>query len=186
MWSLRKKKTLNGSHLQKDTPIRRARNDIIKRKHGFDLTPQKNPTPNFLKDDYTVTESFQRINQRNVNLVCICSWGQCQLVNCETNLYIQSRNRVTYRVQCEVTYMSNGKMRFVMLRCAFKINRIGEWTSTSIFNFQVFDGNTDRFTVVSHDLKIPHISKCVRINPITWQGYISLRAEFYGCREGND
>ncbi|XP_022778337.1 uncharacterized protein LOC111319871 [Stylophora pistillata] len=49
---------------------------------------------------------------------------------------------------------------------------------------KIFNGNTDRFTVVSHDLKIPFIAKCVRINPVSWQGLISLRAEFYGCREG--
>ncbi|KAL9955598.1 hypothetical protein ACROYT_G036941 [Oculina patagonica] len=51
---------------------------------------------------------------------------------------------------------------------------------------KVFNGNTDRYTVVSHDLENPIIAKFVRINPITWQGYISLRAEFYGCREGFD
>ncbi|XP_078346313.1 uncharacterized protein LOC144631689 isoform X2 [Oculina patagonica] len=49
---------------------------------------------------------------------------------------------------------------------------------------KVFAGNTDRYTIVSHDLQNPIIAKVIRINPITWQGYISLRAEFYGCREG--
>ena len=52
------------------------------------------------------------------------------------------------------------------------------------FPFKVFDGNTDRYTVVSHDLRNPIITKFIRINPETWQSYISLRAEFYGCREG--
>ena len=37
---------------------------------------------------------------------------------------------------------------------------------------------------MSHDLKNPIITKFIRIIPISWQGYISLRAEFYGCREG--
>ena len=53
-----------------------------------------------------------------------------------------------------------------------------------LFLFQVFAGNTDRFTIVSHDLENPIITKFIRILPITWQGYVSLRAEFYGCREG--
>ncbi|KAL9955596.1 hypothetical protein ACROYT_G036938 [Oculina patagonica] len=49
---------------------------------------------------------------------------------------------------------------------------------------KVFAGNTDRYSIVSHDLKNPIITKFIRINPITWKGYIALRAEFYGCREG--
>ena len=52
--------------------------------------------------------------------------------------------------------------------------------------FQIFAGNLDRHTVVSHDLKNPIIAKVIRINPITWHSYICLRAEFYGCREGKD
>ena len=55
---------------------------------------------------------------------------------------------------------------------------------TAIFPFQVFAGNTDRHTVVSHDLANPIIAKFIRINAISWHGYICLRAEFYGCREG--
>ena len=50
----------------------------------------------------------------------------------------------------------------------------------------MFAGNTDRFSIVSHELKNPIITKFLRINPITWNSYISLRAEFYGCREGKD
>ncbi|XP_029202215.2 uncharacterized protein LOC114966489 [Acropora millepora] len=49
---------------------------------------------------------------------------------------------------------------------------------------KIFVGNSDRYTVVNHDLKNPIITRYIRINPLTWQSYIALRAEFYGCREG--
>ncbi|XP_078346606.1 uncharacterized protein LOC144631897 [Oculina patagonica] len=49
---------------------------------------------------------------------------------------------------------------------------------------KVFSGNSDRYTVVSHDLKIPIITRYIRIHPETWQSHISMRAELYGCREG--
>lgn len=49
---------------------------------------------------------------------------------------------------------------------------------------QVFAGNTDRYTVVTHDLENPIITKFIRILPITWQSRIALRAEFYGCKKG--
>ena len=56
--------------------------------------------------------------------------------------------------------------------------------------FKVFQGNNDRYTPVSNDLKYPIITRYIRIHPESWhsQGYwryqISMRAEFYGCKEG--
>ena len=52
--------------------------------------------------------------------------------------------------------------------------------------FQIFPGNNDRYTPVSHDLKIPIITRYIRINPETWHSHICMRAEFYGCREGEN
>ncbi|XP_078348205.1 uncharacterized protein LOC144633246 isoform X1 [Oculina patagonica] len=50
---------------------------------------------------------------------------------------------------------------------------------------KVFDGNTNGYTVVSHKLKIPIITRYIRINPISFHGFqISLRADFYGCQTG--
>ena len=51
------------------------------------------------------------------------------------------------------------------------------------FNFflQVFTGNTDRNTVVSHVLLQPITARYVKIRPTAWEGRISMRAEFYGC-----
>ena len=53
----------------------------------------------------------------------------------------------------------------------------------SIF-LKVFTGNSDQYSVVTHALKNPIITRYLRIKPKTWRGYISLRAEFYGCRQG--
>ena len=50
--------------------------------------------------------------------------------------------------------------------------------------FQVFQGNHDRYTPVIHDLKVPIITRYIRIHPETWQSHISMRAELYGCKEG--
>ncbi|XP_078346362.1 uncharacterized protein LOC144631716 isoform X2 [Oculina patagonica] len=47
-----------------------------------------------------------------------------------------------------------------------------------------FDGNTDRYSVVSHKLENPIIARYIRINPTAYYGYISLRADFYGCKSG--
>lgn len=53
----------------------------------------------------------------------------------------------------------------------------------SFFN-QEFDGNKDQFKVVSHLLKYPIVIRFIRIVPITWNGAIALRADFYGCKSG--
>lgn len=50
--------------------------------------------------------------------------------------------------------------------------------------FQLFDGNTDSNTVVQHLLEEPIITRYIRIAPKAWYGWITMRAEFYGCTEG--
>ncbi|KAJ7390437.1 hypothetical protein OS493_025137 [Desmophyllum pertusum] len=49
---------------------------------------------------------------------------------------------------------------------------------------KVFVGNSDQYSVVTHTLKNPIIARYIRIKPKTWNGYISLRVEVYGCRQG--
>ena len=53
-----------------------------------------------------------------------------------------------------------------------------------ISRLQVFEGNRDRSSVVSHVLDPPIVARFVRIHPEAWHGHISMRAEFYGCTEG--
>ena len=51
--------------------------------------------------------------------------------------------------------------------------------------FKVFIGNSDRYTVVRNKVKMPLVTRYIRIHPEDWNGHISMRTEFYGCREGN-
>ncbi|XP_015750272.1 PREDICTED: uncharacterized protein LOC107326864 [Acropora digitifera] len=46
---------------------------------------------------------------------------------------------------------------------------------------KVFDGNSDRHTIVYHQFIKPFTAVNVRIYPKSWYGWICLRAEFYGC-----
>ena len=46
-------------------------------------------------------------------------------------------------------------------------------------------GNTDRDTVVYHELNPPIKARYIRFRPLAWHGHISMRVELYGC-EGND
>ena len=47
--------------------------------------------------------------------------------------------------------------------------------------FQVFDGNTDRHSIVYHQFLRPFTAINVRFYPKSWYSWISMRAEVYGC-----
>ncbi|XP_078346807.1 uncharacterized protein LOC144632077 [Oculina patagonica] len=53
-------------------------------------------------------------------------------------------------------------------------------------DIKIFDGNADQYTVVSHKLKNPIITRYIRINPMVdgYRRWISLRTDFYGCKSG--
>lgn len=53
-----------------------------------------------------------------------------------------------------------------------------------IFFPQIFQANSDRFTVVKNVFHSPIITRFIRIHPETWNGRISMRTEFYGCKKG--
>ena len=46
---------------------------------------------------------------------------------------------------------------------------------------QVFTGNTDRDTVVNHQLTPVIKARYIRLNPVKWNGHISMRMELYTC-----
>lgn len=46
---------------------------------------------------------------------------------------------------------------------------------------QLFNGNTDRHSVVYHQFTRPFTAVYVRLYPRTWYSWISMRAEIYGC-----
>ena len=53
-----------------------------------------------------------------------------------------------------------------------------------ILFIQIFKANYDRYTVVKNVLDEPIITRFIRIHPETWNGHISMRTEFYGCKKG--
>ncbi|KAJ7392181.1 hypothetical protein OS493_013553, partial [Desmophyllum pertusum] len=46
----------------------------------------------------------------------------------------------------------------------------------------VFSANKDRHTVVENLLVTAFNARLIRFHPKTYQGYTSMRAEVYGCR----
>ena len=46
---------------------------------------------------------------------------------------------------------------------------------------RVFGGNSDRNTVVEHSFDVPIVARLVRLYPQTWNDYMALRWEVYGC-----
>ncbi|XP_068671097.1 uncharacterized protein [Montipora foliosa] len=51
---------------------------------------------------------------------------------------------------------------------------------------KIFNANSDQYSVVRNTLDTPIITRYIRIQPETWNAYIAMRTEFYGCREGNE
>lgn len=56
--------------------------------------------------------------------------------------------------------------------------------SLFLVSLQVFRGNSDRNSIVSHHLRPAIIARFIRIQPRTWHAHISLRVGFYGRRPG--
>ena len=52
----------------------------------------------------------------------------------------------------------------------------------SFFASKEFVGNSDKETVVRHDLEKAIVTRFIRIHPTRSRHHISLRAEFYGCQ----
>ncbi|EDO33997.1 predicted protein, partial [Nematostella vectensis] len=48
---------------------------------------------------------------------------------------------------------------------------------------KIFNGNTDKTTVVKRTFSIVTAARYVRVNPMTFQGYKQMRVELYGCRQ---
>ena len=46
---------------------------------------------------------------------------------------------------------------------------------------RVFGGNSDRSTVVENSFDVPVVAQFVRLYPQTWNDYMALRWEVYGC-----
>ncbi|XP_072035554.1 uncharacterized protein [Amphiura filiformis] len=58
------------------------------------------------------------------------------------------------------------------------------WTSVQQTDGEmIFDGNTDRTTVVTNLFLVPVIASFIRIIPTEWNGHISMRFELLGCED---
>ena len=53
--------------------------------------------------------------------------------------------------------------------------------SQSILNLQIFDGNSDRETVVRHNLTKVITARYIRFQPTVLHVLASMRVELYGC-----
>ena len=51
---------------------------------------------------------------------------------------------------------------------------------------QEFNGNTDKNSVVYHDLNPQIPARYIRFLPVEWNDEISMRVELYGCDKGKE
>ena len=83
---------------------------------------------------------------------------------------------------CSETYV-NSSSSFVSAH-SNQLCHVGNQESRTLVLFKEFEGNNDRFSIVSHKLENPIIAHYIRINPLEYHVWISLRADFYGCKSG--
>lgn len=49
---------------------------------------------------------------------------------------------------------------------------------------KIFRGNSDRNSIVRQTISPAIVARFIRIRPLTWHGFISMRVEFLGCIKG--
>ena len=73
---------------------------------------------------------------------------------------------------------------FVQVMDLFALNRnpylFSFWT-ISVLPHQVFIGNVDSSAVVQNKLKMPQITRWIRIVDPSWNNHTGIRVELYGC-----
>ena len=50
-----------------------------------------------------------------------------------------------------------------------------------MFSLQVFAGNFDRNSIVAHEILPPFYANLVKIHPVSYYRWMSMRVELYGC-----
>ena len=121
-------------------------------------------------------------------------------VSIQTPLTVSIQTPLTVSIQTPLTvfYFQNSISYILITKCTklllfdefvYKIN-VSEGLERDIrddfvhFTFQIFNGNSDRYSVVRHHLDEPIISRYIRLHPETWHIHISMRVELYGCKSG--
>ena len=50
-----------------------------------------------------------------------------------------------------------------------------------MFSLQIFAGNFDRNSIVLHEMLPPFYASMVKIHPVSYYGWMSMRVELFGC-----
>ncbi|EDO48085.1 predicted protein, partial [Nematostella vectensis] len=61
---------------------------------------------------------------------------------------------------------------------------INAFQDKDVSDMQVFRGNYDRYIVVKHAFVRPITARYLRVHPLKWRSWISMRVELYGCVVG--
>ena len=64
-----------------------------------------------------------------------------------------------------------------------RISSCPTYSSSELF-LQIFPGNSDRNSVMKNILSPAISARHVRIHPVSWTNWISMRIELYGCYRG--
>ncbi|XP_070563235.1 retinoschisin-like [Ptychodera flava] len=68
-------------------------------------------------------------------------------------------------------------------RLAYKVDGAWHYVSNADYSPKAFQGNSDRNTVVYHDLEDDAFTtQYVRFYPMTWHDHVSMRVEVYACQ----
>ena len=103
--------------------------------------------------------------------------------------YIQVDLRTVRRLERVATQgRQDNEQRVTSYRIAYSID---DENYAYIYNDDdgsdtVFAGNSDRDTIVQHDFDHAIVARYIRLYPQTWNGFISLRWEVYGCDIGRN
>ena len=65
--------------------------------------------------------------------------------------------------------------------CTYEEGFSFSFSTISPLPHQVFIGNVDTSSVVQNKLKMPQVTRWVRIVPRSWNNHIGMRVELYGC-----
>lgn len=67
-------------------------------------------------------------------------------------------------------------------RFLYDVSRIHVHVFNSVLYYQqIFDGNVDGSSDAENTLEPPVVTRCLRIEAVTWYNWISLRLEAMGC-----
>ena len=105
-----------------------------------------------------------------------------QVISATLEVIIQSHLTVkTSHYQSNVNQTARHALKYSVRFKTYEWNgQHTEGTKWSLFLWQIFAGNFDRDSIVSHEMLPPFYANLVKIHPVTY-GWMSMRIELYGC-----